>query len=372
MAELKMSIKFMWPSGRTPRARYGISIKHLSFIVFFLYAPSFSKATQCSQLLLSSDVYKRVRIMTYNVQNLYIQKEKHKGANARKKHKHKEERHIEEITRIIVETSPDFVVLQEVETSDSLNRLIENYLRGEYSALLVENYGKRSMTTALLIKNDLKFYVRVRPVDGLTWKAPSNDVEPIFSRKLGVFEVFDTNREVVLGIFGVHFKSYKDRSRDPKSFLKRSKEVGTTVQIINQFITTYPDTPFVVAGDFNSKPNAPELLPLFEDLDTFDPIRNPDTFVDKADMGTYTHSFHEKGVEESVYSEVDFILTSKELKDFIIGADVYRYKDRQTNDFKPLPDSNKERAENPSDHFPVFVDIRSEAFDKVSEIEKNK
>ena len=310
--------------------------------------------------------------MSYNVQDFYVQKGHHIRGNGKKKVKvnprAKEERHTQEIARIITELSPDLIVLQEVETWNSLNRFIGNYLGGEYVAFMSGDHDTREKNIAFLIKNDLDFHVRVKPVGYLTWKAPSGNTEPVFSRELGIFEVFDSeSKKMVLGVFGVHYKSHKDRKNDPRSFLKRSQEAENTSQIVEKFLMSNPNTPFIIAGDFNSNPNDPELSSLFKNLSVLNPIHHPNLFKNSSGLGLYTHSFHQKGSSESVYSEVDFILTSNDLERFILGVDIYRYKDRDHNIVKPLPDDNKERNENPSDHFPVFIDIKPEVFYPIDE-----
>ena len=353
------------------------SLKYFFFFFLFFAINSISEAFQCEGLLSvvseQHRVPRTVRLMTYNVQNLYVQEGRYIWGSEEEVEvdpKIKEERHTREIARIITETSPDFIVLQEVETWNSLNRFINNYLGGEYAPFMAGDYNKRSLGIALLIKSDLKFHVRMRSVSGLSWTAASGLIEPVFSRELGVFEVFDPESgEVVLGVFGAHFKSHRDRKNDPKSFLKRSQEAQVTAQIVGQFEDAYPNVPYVIAGDFNANLDDPELSPLFENLDISNPIADPKLFRDKAGLGQNTHSYHQDDLGRTVYSQIDMILTSRQLENFIIGLDVYRYKDRSTNAFKPLPNSNEERNENPSDHFPIFVDFAPEAIYSASEIE---
>jgi endonuclease/exonuclease/phosphatase family metal-dependent hydrolase len=335
---------------------------------------------QCQDLLTSrANVYRiprTLRLMTYNVQNLYVEKERYiwgSETDIVENPKIKQDRHTREIARIITETAPDFVVLQEVETWNSIQRFIDNYLGEEYVAFMAGDYTERKINTVLLMKADLPLHVRGRPVSNITWTTASGNIEPVFARDLGVFEIFDpkTNR-VVFAIFGVHYKSHRDRKNDPRSFLKRSQEAKVTAQLVSQFVHEHSRVPFVIAGDFNAEPDDPELRPLFEDLDIFDPLQNPNLFINKAKMGASTHSVHLRDLREARYSKIDLILTSNWLKDLVIGVDVYRYKDRETNTFKSLPSSNEERNENPSDHFPVFLDLRPEAIFNFTELVRSE
>jgi len=360
----------------------GMLTKHLKYVLFFLLFFSIvtvSEATQCIDLLSVRAVEanesnshtaevspfrkpRTLRVMSYNVQNLYVQKGRHSWGSEEELEidpKIKRPEHTEEIAHVILETAPDIVVLQEIETYNSLVRFVDNFLGGEYAIFYAGDRDKREISTALLIKDDLDLHVRIKDTSGIAWKAASGVFEPVFSRELGAFEVFNPNTsEVVLGVFGVHFKSRLDRKNDPDSLLKRAKEAEVTARFVAQFEDANPNVPYIITGDFNDAPESLEFKPLTEGLDVFEPFKYPEFFTNKAGFGLSTFSIHPKAPETARYTSVDFFLTSRNLEEFVMAVDVYRYKNRATNTFKPLPTSGLERAENPSDHFPIFIDLK--------------
>ena len=68
-----------------------------------------------------------------------------------------------------------------------------------------------------------------------------------------------------------------------------------------------------------------------------------------------THTFHPRGAETK-NSQLDAVLANKSGSSLISKAEVYRYKNTDGS-IKSLPKTYDERELNPSDHFPVIVEI---------------
>lgn len=308
-------------------------------------------------------VPRTLRFMSYNVLNLFVHSGRYIwGEDGQVKTEtdaykgQKKEEHTKEIARIIHDTNPDFILLQEVEGRSSLDRFTQNYLGGEYVAFMPPTNDRREIGVALLIKDDLKFHIKVESFESLSWTNPRGHIEPIFTRNVGLFSIFDPDTdEVVLGVFGLHFKSRRDRRGDPGSVLKRTKEVEETVRAVEKFRLAHPGVPVIVAGDFNSNRDVEELKPLFDELGLHD-AHTEEHFRNKDRQGRITHSYHPVG-EKAIFSEMDLILVDESLKSRILGSDVYRYRDYTLGKPKPIPDTINLRNLNPSDHFPVFVDL---------------
>jgi|GEM_PF-6620830 len=298
---------------------------------------------------------KQIRVMSYNVQNLYVGKDE-EDMNPEDYNRVKNESHTQEIAYIIKDADPDFLILQEVQTPRALDRFVEQYLDNSYVPYLTGGGGNRLMNTVLLVKDNLNFTVQARATDQHQWYAPSGELEPVFSRELGYFIIKDgETNEPAFVLFGVHLKSAHDRKNDPDSNQKRTHEAKMMSTVVRRFSKRNPQLPFLILGDFNAEPEAEELSSIM-DLELLTPLRDEKTFKNEAGYGRFTHSFHPEGVGVT-YLELDYILASPHLQDQILSADVYRYKDFKTGLMRPIPETYKQRSKNPSDHFPIFIDL---------------
>ncbi|MNL69615.1 hypothetical protein D3C87_1944970 [compost metagenome] len=69
----------------------------------------------------------------------------------------------------------------------------------------------------------------------------------------------------------------------------------------------------------------------------------------------YTHTFHPHNAPMQA-TALDAVFVNGRLKEAIKSARVFHYRDELGLE-KPLPTNSVERSENPSDHFPIIVDI---------------
>jgi hypothetical protein len=67
-----------------------------------------------------------------------------------------------------------------------------------------------------------------------------------------------------------------------------------------------------------------------------------------------THTFHQGGSTSA--KQMDAIFVRNAESDQIMSAKIYRYRD-DNGVVKGIPQSYREREMNPSDHFPVVVDM---------------
>ncbi len=297
----------------------------------------------------------QIRVMSYNVQNLYVGKDE-QLMSPEDYNRVKDETHTQEIADIIKDAEPDFLILQEVQTPRTLDRFVEQYLNNSYVPYLTGGGGNRLMNTVLLVKDNLNFTVQARATDQHQWYAPSGELEPVFSRELGYFIIKDGETgDPVFALFGVHLKSAHDRKNDPDSTQKRFHEAKMMSTVVKRFTKRNPEIPFLILGDFNAELEAEELSPI-KDLELLTPLRDEKTFKDEAGFGRFTHSFHPDG-NGVRYLELDYILSSLHFENQILSADVYRYKDFKTGLIRPIPETYEQRSKNPSDHFPIFIDL---------------
>lgn len=132
---------------------------------------------------------RRLRVMSYNVLNLFTHVGRHsrvdaenlalaKGSGQQAKSKHD----LEQIQKIIAENHADIVVLQEVESRQALvEGLIAGKNLGKYKAYLTEGNDSRGIDVGFLVRNDLPLTVEMRSF------VQTKSFDPIDQREVKVF-----------------------------------------------------------------------------------------------------------------------------------------------------------------------------------------
>lgn len=313
----------------------------------------------------SLESIKQLKVGSYNVLNLFENVGKHvpdpENPGKLKKVsdvKPKDEASLRAQGKVILENDLDVVALQEVENVAALADFNANYLDGKYDVFLIEGNDERGIDVAFLVKKDLPFAVEQRSHKEETWVDPILGGEPtkLFSRDLTSLVVRAPGKpQPLFVLFGVHFKSKRDRGGDPESRIMRGAQVNRAAEIIGRYRAEFgEETPVMIAGDFNGEvPNESEFKPLFEAaglIDSFDATPNPPSDKDRV-----THTYHPKG-GATHYGQMDAVLVSKGLRGAVKKAEVYRYKD-EDGKVRAIPKTYEERSQNPSDHFPVVVTL---------------
>lgn len=263
------------------------------------------------------------------------------------------------IADIILGEKLDLVVLQEVEGLEAIKLFNKNYLDDHFEIFLHKGNDTRGIEIAILVKKDLPFKVKFTTNQSLEWSNKiSKKTENIFSRDLPALHIWkqassgaDPPEYIILGN---HLKSQRDRAGDPRSVSVRTKQAEEISNIVRKYEQMYPDTPVIVGGDFNSDIHSgKEFTSLFEDnllTDSFDLLGK-----EMSKEQRYTHTFHPRGAQ-TVNTQLDGILVNKAGQNLIKDAKVYRYKDK-AGSVLPLPKTYSDRELNPSDHFPIIVQM---------------
>lgn len=317
-----------------------------------------------------------IRMMSLNALNLHLlddkfgweQKSKKKKMNRRltKKNSHrrtrkKPEHHTKALAEVILETSPQFISLQEVSGIESLNIFNKRYLKGRYKVYFLTGARPRHTGIAFLARKDLKVDIKTRSHQDLVWINRQKKREQLFTRDFPIFEVYVQGQKTPnIIVAGVHLKARMNRPNDPKSFYKRNAEIAGGVEILKNLKKKNPKASLVIMGDFNSSRGQQEVHELSDNLKLFDPHLSKEHFVDEGGLGksTFVYFPREGGTKER---EFDRALLSSDLHDKLISSWVYRYKDSYTGETKQLPRSMEERDQNPSDHYPILFDLKPEA-----------
>lgn len=311
-----------------------------------------------------------LRFMSYNVANLYLHKGKYvwteeglTKVNQDHLPNQKPEEQTQGVANAILELDPDFLLLQEVEGMESLERFNRHYLDSEYETYMPPTNDLREIGVALLVKKKLGVIIDVKTSVHLEWVTPKGRTEKVFSRNFPIFKIYkEGEAEPRLMLAGVHLKSQRDRSGDPNSYYKRQAEMKAGVKALEDVKLEHPDAPIMVMGDFNSSRGDNEVTPVFGRLGLLDTHLSEEHFLDVGGLGRNTHTYHPnahvKGQEgKAIKTVLDRALISKRLLESLLRSAIYRYRENGTNEKKPLPSSFAEREQNPSDHFPIYFDL---------------
>jgi endonuclease/exonuclease/phosphatase family metal-dependent hydrolase len=285
--------------------------------------------------------------MTFNLENFSF-KRTHKGLPTKK---------VQDIASIILDQRPDVIILQEVYSKEAIGDFAMTMLHDRYRVEYIEGKGAVHHIT-FLIKKSLHIRYEIRSHLGETWYDPTLRKEvALFSRDFPALILWLPESKVrpALIVFGNHGKSMIDRRGDPDSILLRTAQIHRMHKIASEMREEFGrHVPMVIAGDFNANlTNSSIIHPLrkaFEDAFNLSPV--PKEYYDRV-----TYTYH--GFDDLIAAPFDAFFVNKTLRDHIWSVRVYRYRDKEGN-LKPLPSSVKERLLQPSDHFPVILDIRAE------------
>lgn len=306
---------------------------------------------------------KTLRLMTYNVENLFLHVGKFERTSAfemnQKTDAHdKPEEEVRAIGGVIREENPDVIVLQEVESVEAMDNLNQKFLGGQYRTMMIPGNDTRGINIGFLIKSDLDLQAKLETHKDIMWMDPVDKKEiPLFSRDLPALILTKNGSDKpVMIVLGNHAKSKRDRPGDPESLIIRTAQFQGIAKIVQDYQQKYgAQIPTVLTGDFNTDvQHGSELRPLQGLMsDSFDLVEKNVTDRDRV-----THTFHpERG--GTVADQMDSVMVNGVLSNSVQDVHVYRYKDANGK-VKALPDSYQEREQNPSDHFPVVVDFSTE------------
>jgi hypothetical protein len=259
--------------------------------------------------------------------------------------------------RAILEEDLDVVVLQEVENIAALEQFAAEHLNGAYRAFLIEGNDERGIDVAFLVKKDLPFEIEQRSRKGETWSDPAQGGRevPLFSRDLTSLVIRAAGRPQPLAVlFGTHMKSKRDRPGDPDSELQRRAQARRTAEVLAETRAEFgPAVPVLIAGDFNGDlTHDAALRPIFEAgfVDGFDAAPAPTAPEDRV-----SHTYHPRDGAAQAH-QMDGVVISQDWAGLVKRTHAHRYKDGQGRD-KPIPSTYAQRSENPSDHFPVVLEL---------------
>ncbi len=316
---------------------------------------SYAAAGSCQRVWLDVPSYKklkdlpRLRLMTFNLENFIYD-------TAGKNLKLKDSEKVAGVAKVILDQRPDILIVQEAQNQKALENFNEQHLSDRYRVFIMESLEQKGSNVGFLVKKDLDIHIEIESHRDFQWIDPVKQTPvSIFTRDLPALLIKENSTSTpAMIIFGNHGKSKINRPGDPESTLLRTAQIEAMAQIMQNYHKRFnTEVPMVIAGDFNTDvskgPEMKPLKPLFKDA--FDISPSPEATIDRA-----THSLHTRD-GETHYNAMDAILVNSALENSIQSARVFRYKDSHGHAL-PLPETYQERSQNPSDHYPVVVDLQ--------------
>ncbi len=353
-----------------------IVLTFLLFWSFFVFNIQVSASLNCFLLFqpknfvsdLSLDDLQSLKFATFNLKDFAVSKKLFDDKYFSKKNRlnYKSESEINIIADIILKNSLDIILLQEVQGYESINFFNENLLQARYKTLFFETNQRHGLGIAALIKNNLPFEIETRTHSTEVWVdnlAPGGGrTEKLFNRNFPALifrEIGADQKKPLFILFGAHFKSKRSRVGDEESYRLREAQIKRAGTIVDRFRNEFgSDVPILLAGDLNGD--------IHKDA-VFDHLKKEAGLVESYSASAAdgelpeqlvraTHSYFPRNGRAPQYEQTDAVLVSSFLARALLEIETYRYKDGSGQN-KPFPRSFKERDENPSDHFPVFLTL---------------
>jgi endonuclease/exonuclease/phosphatase family metal-dependent hydrolase len=312
----------------------------------------------CKNALLGS-APKKLRIVTFNTQNLHINIEidKMKGyvpadSNDNTHHYPKTPKQIDRLAEIIKTTNPDIAVLQEVDSINELLYLNSNYFNDQYDVVLKNGNDKRGFEIGFLVKKGIGINFEFESHVDMKWVDPeTNRKLALFSRDAPALVIRrDGEKNPLLVVIGHHAKSKAGNKRDFEGRRLRTAQHDALHDLVKKYQSRFgPNTPVIVAGDYNTDIHAAEETKKLRTVmtDAFD--LQPRKMTEDERVTHTTFIDNPKGD----YHQLDGILISTGARVKVLEAAVRR-------DTKRLATTFDERDRQISDHFLVYADIEIE------------
>ncbi|HVJ65145.1 MAG TPA: hypothetical protein VM901_07815 [Bdellovibrionota bacterium] len=293
----------------------------------------------------------------------------------------------------ILDVMPEVVMLQEIEggakAEEVLNQFAREHLGGLYVAFVPrETNDPLGIKQGFLVRKDLMADYQFRIVSHVDRRYNAIDRfsagsrHNIFTRDLPILLMTKKgDAEPFVAFANAHVKSRRPKlteserkSQKPRAVVeamarKRAEriagyEVREMIKILNKFYRDFPQTPYVLSGDFNRDIGSSEMLrSLVTKANLREGLAVNGRRLREQDKATAMYFRPGVGLEAD-QSDGNFL--SRHFSGHVIDSWVYRFRDPNHGSELTIPESYAEReSEYPSDHFPVVVVLSTEAWPSV-------
>jgi endonuclease/exonuclease/phosphatase family metal-dependent hydrolase len=268
------------------------------------------------------------------------------------------------LANIILEQSPDLLLLVEVGGEESLNNFNQYFLNNLYDVYTIEGNSDRGIELGYLVKKSLHGQRllqshRDRP---LNFAYPSDKKNKIkrtyyFSRDVLQLDLVLAKQSITFLL--IHLKSKLDKDRiDPQGYLRREAELKELIRLYLE-LKSRSSAPIVVAGDFNGIAQKADTDVEFRDLYSLTQLEDCLEMFHRPEKERYTH-LHMPPSGRIVINQIDYVFTEKSHKHLKVdNAQVlYLVEDYLSADPAQL---FKFKRNLPSDHFPYLFELEIDA-----------
>jgi endonuclease/exonuclease/phosphatase family metal-dependent hydrolase len=260
------------------------------------------------------------------------------------------------LSQTIFDIDPDILMLVEVGGQESLERFNRFFLGEKFTPYFIEGNSKRSIDLGFLVKKGLPYRVETYSNKDLPIEVYSyqGKYTAQFSRDVAELRLYE-NDQLQLILLLTHLKSMISTETDFKGKDVRTAEAVALAGLYQNHRENYPDTPIVLAGDFNAHIKSLDLELLQRtDLTDFHDILGSSN-EERVSLFHFDYS-------GSRHSQIlDYILISPQLKDKIVPEKSHAYRYKSYYDIPAqLPTTLEERRQLPSDHYPLVVTLNLE------------
>ncbi len=314
----------------------------------------------------------KITICTYNIENFFI-----KEALVNKLSDDefllleqdylKSNEELLQMSHVLADIDADIYGLSEVGHIESLHYFNEKYLDSKYIVYHKKGNSSRGIEIAYLVNKRMnnEYEFKISSFEHRAFKNPYNETQTDFlkskgsinfklSRNLLCLEIYK-NSKLIMQSYLCHLKSARDEAGiDFRSRIRRASELELCLTIIEE---NKKKAPIIFMGDFNGNASKtktdPEFTQIYESclgfFDALEPLALP-----LEHRATY-FVFNRK---RRVAIQLDYIFISSELSQKYIDAGIYRYKN-ELNRPKPMPKSKAQVLSNPSDHYPLILELET-------------
>ena len=254
---------------------------------------------------------------------------------------------LEAIKEVIERENPDIMVLCEIAGRASLEHFNRLFLGSNYEIHLKESRSRRGIEVGFLVKKDLGYEIKLKTNRSLNLSEDTEN-KKYFSRDVPELHLISPSDHVV--ILGVHLKSKQASEGDYMGIEKRDQEVKGILKIVNNIKEKSPLASVLIAGDFNGFLQKENTESEFESL--------CQSFLDYHDlMGYLKDRTSYVRIDPMTLHQLDYIMVEPNLKSRILDGGIIKYRGFYDIELDH-PQTLKEKASLPSDHYPQFLTIR--------------
>lgn len=303
-----------------------------------------------------------LKTLLFNVQDLFIFMDKYKGEDIDQLNNpqwqlltasfypNKDLDKIIEIKKIIQNNDPDIVMLVEVGGLESLNNFNQYFLKNQYKPYMAPSNSNRGIDVGYLVKNQAQLNVKFK---SYTKDKLSNGNK--LSRGLFELKVMDEKNVLKAFFYLTHLKSKLDlEKKDFEGRNQRDAEVKYICEKIKDHRIKFPGIPHFICGDLNGIIFQSQTEP---ELRTFAQYGFKDVLehLNLAHEERITYYYFDKSHNKNGF-QLDYFLIHNSDQNCIQKSSKVLAFDHHYCAFPP--DTLKEKLKMPSDHMPLWVELK--------------